>query len=484
MNDETFSSRPAVAGAVGGYEYQWLLAWQHVLELLGPDGDTIEISVENPSVDLVDDVVIRRRNSPGTYYQIKFSVDAKNPIDEAFFTSKKDGGKSFLLRLSEVFDDLAKSHAHPKLVLYTNRPMDPTHPVLKLRDAITGCLGVALRRDVPVATQKNRTAWAKHIGKTQEELCVLLDHFRIEADGRSEVEFEHTLANLMESHGLTRDVEKGKSIVRNWVRSADRHVQRKRLLEAIEKQGLRASLPAALLVIQAIDFHADAVKADASVDWVDLFEGDSPKARRQLKNPTLWNERLYKELENACKQIEATRKPRVVLRGASRLSTAFLMGQFLPDTRGFQLEWDQHGITWSTMAKAEQVEIPEATVESFSRGDDLAVSINVIHEEFEQDVRDYIRESTLPIRTLLSLRGSVLHNRAIVNDSHANGFVQRVRARINSEVRTRRPSKVHLFMAVPFPVALFLGHLWNRMPSVQLYEEQPSGYAPTFFVPA
>lgn len=32
--------------------------------------------------------------------------------------------------------------------------------------------------------------------------------------------------------------------------------------------------------------------------------------------------------------------------------------------------------------------------------------------------------------------------------------------------------------------ALFLGHLWNRVPPTQIYEDTPLGYAETFFVPA
>jgi len=247
---------------------------------------------------------------------------------------------------------------------------------------------------------------------------------------------------------------------------------------------LFAELPAALLVVQAIDYHLDAPRADASVNWVDLFEGDSAKTRRQLKNTSLWNERLYPELANACRQIEATGKKRILVRGHGRLSAAFVTGQFLPDTRGFQLEWEQHGTPWRSVTKPAAVEIPQAKVEPYAWGDDLAVGINVIHDRFDEDVRKYLTDSQLPIRGFLPLRSPVIGNKSMPDDAYALGFVQWVLRSIVAEVRAHKTPKIHLFMAAPLPVALFLGHLSNLLPAVQLYEDQNPGYAPTFVVPA
>jgi SMODS-associated and fused to various effectors sensor domain len=47
-----------------------------------------------------------------------------------------------------------------------------------------------------------------------------------------------------------------------------------------------------------------------------------------------------------------------------------------------------------------------------------------------------------------------------------------------------RPTKVHLFLATPAGLALLLGHLWDRMPDTQTYEDLASrGYQPAFLIP-
>jgi SMODS-associated and fused to various effectors sensor domain len=52
-------------------------------------------------------------------------------------------------------------------------------------------------------------------------------------------------------------------------------------------------------------------------------------------------------------------------------------------------------------------------------------------------------------------------------------------------VRKYRPTKIHLFLATPSSGALLLGHLWDRMPPTQLYEDlgPVGGYCPSFIIP-
>ena len=47
------------------------------------------------------------------------------------------------------------------------------------------------------------------------------------------------------------------------------------------------------------------------------------------------------------------------------------------------------------------------------------------------------------------------------------------------------PRKLHVFLATPHGAALLLGHLWDRMPLTQLYEDHGAskGYVPSFLIP-
>jgi SMODS-associated and fused to various effectors sensor domain len=42
--------------------------------------------------------------------------------------------------------------------------------------------------------------------------------------------------------------------------------------------------------------------------------------------------------------------------------------------------------------------------------------------------------------------------------------------------------QVHLFMYTSASAALFLGHIWNRVPATQLYDDNLRGYSPTFTI--
>ena len=50
---------------------------------------------------------------------------------------------------------------------------------------------------------------------------------------------------------------------------------------------------------------------------------------------------------------------------------------------------------------------------------------------------------------------------------------------------TRKVEKLHLFLNAPNGIAVLLGHLWNRVPTTQLYDDAngPDGYFPTFLLP-
>jgi hypothetical protein len=48
----------------------------------------------------------------------------------------------------------------------------------------------------------------------------------------------------------------------------------------------------------------------------------------------------------------------------------------------------------------------------------------------------------------------------------------------------RSAAKLHLFQSAPNGIGILLGHLWNRVPVTQLYDDanSPEGYFPTFLL--
>jgi SMODS-associated and fused to various effectors sensor domain len=192
---------------------------------------------------------------------------------------------------------------------------------------------------------------------------------------------------------------------------------------------------------------------------------------------------MREELRAACAAIEATGARQVEVRGAMRLTPAFLAGRFLPDTRGFQLAREQQGgQRWSTASSPVPVPVVVER-EELDFGEDLAVGLSVARL-LDGDVRDYLREAGVPVGRFVHLRLPEPGSRALPDAAHALGWVMAVRQLVAQEARSPRPGKVHLFLATPLGAALFLGYFWNRLPATQLYEDLNPGYCPSFLIPA
>jgi hypothetical protein len=472
---------------IQGDDYQHLVAWYHALRMLDRESGVTGLSIEARGVDLVDDIIVHHRNDPDEHYQVKFSVDASHPIDEAFWTAPSNSGRSILQRFWQAFLNLHNAAPAPRLGLYTNRAIDTKHAILKLRDGQRGCLGPRLREAAPGSEAgKLRKAWANHLGVAEPELLVMLDCLELLTDQGPWSGLVTAASDRMDARGLKRDalaVEQGVAAMRTWVKEGTRDIHREMLDAEIERRKLRGETPWATLVVQAIDHHLWADAAQASVDWVDLFEGHEPRTRRRLKDPALWNGRMREELHEACARIEKMGYGRVLVRGHMRLTPAFLVGHCLPDTRHFRLACEQsNGERWSTESNPASMDLVSEP-EELGLGEDLAVGLSIARD-LAADVRDCIHQARLPIRRFVHIRLPEIGNRSMPDAAHVIGWAMKVRDIVSQAARNPRPAKVHLFAATPLAAALFLGHFWNRVPPTQLYEDLSPGYAPSFFLPA
>lgn len=471
-----------------GDDYQHLFAWYQILRLLDLRDDIIGVSVEAPDVDLLDDVVLRRHNGACIYHQIKFSVNAGRPIDDDFWVHLNGQKHSVLARLWEAFKGLRDSQIAPELVLYTNRPIDPTHPILQLRDGHDGHIGRTLREKPPGSdARKKCREWANRIGIVEADLLSLLDHLVLRTDVGPGTSLEEAVRDRMASCGLQNDANAlllGLAAVRTWVKGGVRHVDVNLLRAAIAERQLQAMPPMSTLMVEAIDHLAWPDRAQASVDWVDLFVGEAPEDRRQLRDPTLWNSRLAPEMRTACRRVEAclsAEPPRQVrVRGHMRLTPAFLVGKYLPTTRGIVLVCEQSGAIWRTDAAPIDSELC-VELDEFDAGRDLVVALSVARN-IKVDVRNFVTRVRLPVGRFLHIHTPEIPQ-LVPDAGHARGLALAVRGLVEDQARATRPEKVHLFLGTPLAAAMFLGHIWNAMPQVQLYEQAAvGGYLPSFLL--
>ena len=471
-----------------GDDYQHLYAWWQALRLLTPRTDVTRIEVEALSAGNVDDVVVRRTSGPDEYTQVKYSVDASRPVSSEWFTTRGPGAgsKSPLERFMASWHLLKSKGTAPDLLLFTNRVLDPTDPVLKLRCGTTGTLGQRLATEGPrSAARKAIAEWVNHAGVPEEELLELLCRLGLKTDQGPWSDLVNVASDRMGHAGLRTsdtDVEIGVAVIRAMVKSGKRTLNRDELCAEIEKRGLSGDNSYSTLVVEAIDRAPWADAGQVRLDWVDLFVGDEPRARRQLRDPKHWNGRLRPDLIAAAKTLKATGNGRVMVRGYMRLALWFMCGVELPDIRQHQVACKQKGQLWASEIPPTAFKLADAVVD-LSQGPDLAVGLSVTNG-ISADVVSYCKQLNLPVARYVDLspQGGV-GPLSLPDAGAAVGWAHATRDSIRAAVRNSGARRVHLFMSTPAGAALLLGHIWNRVGTTIVYEDLSPGYVSTFEVP-
>lgn len=481
-------SLSAVGAALQGHDYQHLFAWYHALRALNPVEDVTGIAIEAENAGNVDDVVVRRGAAPDEHYQVKYSVDGRHPIDQAWWvTPANQNGKSPLQRFWDSWQALSRSEKRPHMGLYTNRPLDVSDPILVLQDGRTDCLGPRLRLVKP-GSKAGRAlkSWANHVGVAEADLLDMLDHLAILTGQSGWAGFVTSVSDRMAAVGLRNDeraVEQGVRAIHAWVTAGRREVDRETLAAEIMHRGLHGEARQATLVVQAIDRDPWAAGATVSLDWVDRFEGDHPRARRQLREPAQWDGHLLPELEAAERRVRALGFDRVLVRGFMRLPAWFATGVAFGDTRNIRVACMQGGQRWGSETVPGELPIHVSSPVDLGAGYELAVGLSVTND-LSEDVLSYVRSEGLAIRRVITITAAPTPSRTAIPDSaRAMGWALAVRQVVRDQVRETAARKVHLFLSGPAGGALLLGHLWNRIPTTQLYEDLNPGYTPAFLIP-
>ncbi|WP_437508293.1 SAVED domain-containing protein [Sorangium sp. So ce1099] len=482
-------SLSAAGAALQGHDYQHLFAWYHALRALNPAEDVTGIEIEVKNAGNVDDVVVRRRGAADEHYQVKYSVDGRHPIDHAWWVTPATGnGRSPLQRFWQSWQTLSRAGQRPWMGLYTNRPLDVSDPVLALQDGRTGTLGPRLRLATPGSKAgRGRKRWASHLGVAEADLLEMLEHLVLLTGQSGWSGLVTSVADRMAAMGLRSDelaVEQGVQAIHAWVTEGRREVDRQALVAEIARRGLGGEARQATVVVQGIDRDPWAAGATASLDWVDLFVGDHPRTRRQLRDPGNWNSRLVPELEAAERHVRALGFDRVLVRGHMRLPAWFATGVAFGDTRNVRVACVQGGQRWgSDVSEAPGGFAVDVTSPvELGAGDELAVGLSVTND-LSEDVLAYLRGSALPVGRFVAIAASPAPSRTAIPDAAAAmGWALAVRRVVRDQVRATGARRVHLFLSGPAGGALLLGHLWNRLPSTQLYEDLSPGYAPAFLI--
>lgn len=475
-------SLPPRAAAIRGDDYQHAVGWVAACQALC-DPDIQSVSIEDANGGHFDDVVTRHRSGPDVFIQVKSSNSGNVIIDSTWLlTPASPTGQSPLQHFHATWASLTTAGRPFELILLTNRAIDHQDPVLgDLRDLKTNRVRVDELRTRAARSKagKERRQWAAHLGVTEEELLSFLGQVTWRhAD--SEPEWDERARLLMRQAGLRTDDEAittGKALIRSWVTSGAGPQTRDDIRRQVADRNLLARSGTLTLAVHAIDHQPAATPANVELDFTTLFDGDTPFARRQLKNPSDWQQVVMPELARAARALEAYGPRRVHVTGSMRLPLWFAVGRELPDVRQWTLSLDQHGQEWHT-SPAEEI-TPRTLAEiPIRQGTDLALATALTHDP-TADVQAYLRDASVPVASLLVLGPDAdPGHQAVPGGQWAAGWARAARDQARNAARICGAQRIHLFIAAPQAIALMLGHHWNLTPPTTVYEHVPPGYLP------
>lgn len=202
----------------------------------------------------------------------------------------------------------------------------------------------------------------------------------------------------------------------------------------------------------------------------------SGRGSRSFPDSGSWNEGLD-ELIRVRDWIRASRAPRsVLLQGMRRLSASVAIGSVLSATGGFVIEVENRG----ELMRTNQHAGPDTSNYAWQaregageRAEEIAVVVSV-KRLIGSDVETFLGG-------LQEIELWLHSDEVMTSAEQMNLAVGKVKELVGSVVSRTGATVIHLFLAVPGPFALFLGHRLNATCSIQCYEFiGPAQYVPTF----
>ncbi len=263
--------------------------------------------------------------------------------------------------------------------------------------------------------------------------------------------------------------------VREWAKTTRSPRTRREIQARVRELGIADEEPRAVLVVEALDEVRDAADDDTRVHWVRYFRGDSPSTRRGVVDAGLWNNEMTQELADVATRLREGGNRSVVVRGVMRLPTWFAAGRALSDVAGFDVAAMDRGELWQPGPGAAPPELVVQIDEHAAGPADHVALVVQISAEGVDDVREALGDSVGRIVAVTLAGGPDRRLFASGADAFAAAVVVRDWVR-----RNLQGLSIHMVLVASGPYALFLGHLWDRVPATTIYEDLAPGYEAAF----
>lgn len=473
-------ARSATGARIIGDDLQFLIGWYWCLAMLQPNAGIQSVALEAASIGNLDDVVVTFQDGATIFHQVKGTVSAERLANSEWLLDRGKAKKSLLEKLYDAW--FRHTSSADRVVLTTGRPGDPGDPILSLRDRHNK-VGASLRRATAASeTGSARSAWAEHLGISEEQLCSFLDVLEFEL-GQTEATSRDRVRDVASGVGVRFDdlaISAGLQTVREWVKDSRVERSANEVNAAVNRLGLRAEPQRQLVIVNALAY-APATPGAIELNWVAAFRGDGPETRRGTVEPEAWNARLTTELRGLVEELRGQNATRVLVRGHMRLPCWFAIGSHLREVAGFDIATTYRGsdVVWTAetgdCASRLLLTAPDGI---FDAGPEIALVVN-LSTDGTADANSYFHalRPDLPVFAVTAEGGP--DRRFFRSPEHTAATALSTRQLARDLLRSG-VTRLHLVLCATAPFALFLGHFWDRVPDVQLYEDLAPGYEPAF----
>lgn len=473
-----------------GDDYQHLFAWSLALELLGEGRQDDFARLEKSEDGSADDVVYvpsPRLRLPIRFHQVKGHVDYRKSYSLQGLQAGEGGRPSLLQKLAMTFHTVrATTECGVEIALVSNWPWSDGDALGGYVDAFAeGRLKQEFFENGVNQSRRIREEIAAHLGWGQPACDDLLRslRFKVGCSPDSVIKLVEKQMALAQMNAGEDGRALGISVVRQWIKDKVPKVDRTAVLDAARRFRMydRHAGESAVL-----DMHLQTYKDDAlggepafTFDWYSSFAGGVSPA------PAVWDDDLLPAMQEAQVTSSAASPFRSIrMSGRFHLSAGVLAGYSFRHTTGFRLLVQQREEFWRTQeCTGDAIPLLEEVVVAAVTPSDLVVTVGIM-QDVTAAVRRYCDEQGMLTRHQVHFRPATGYgHKAVLDGQHAMEMAYQIAGRLRDLRQVMSPARVHLFLAVPQALAVFVGYRMNKCGPIQLYEFDSRTYAPSCTLP-
>lgn len=322
------------------------------------------------------------------------------------------------------------------------------------------------------------------MGKTEQEARFIFEKVFVEVDWNTAKPYGSALFQQSLVENLAEYSELSHKILDNlyvhlssFIRQRRNQLITRKELEAkiqdkIPPNQLPPSRP--ILIYTAIAPEDNPMHPGLRFDWTAFSGGES----RAIVPSSQWNQKLMAELQATRSLIENHRHTkRIRLVGNRRLSACLAIGSVFSAVRGYTIDMEYRGELWSTdtYSTNETAEYSLAHQTVGEAGENLIITIGIFRD-IVPEVEMNLEKFGLTNMPMLHIQG----DRPIISSQQTNLVAGQIKALIIKHLQWAGSKRIHLFIAGPAHLALFLGHRLDGTAPINCYAWiSNSRYAPT-----